>query len=105
MFFRITEDSTELVEPQDVTSFSVVCPTGLGHDGLAGRVREDRLGEVLPDGDHVMVSVDAIRRYALGSVGPAWEQDLAGMIGYATGKGWVSEDGTRVRAHIERADR
>ncbi len=102
MYFRITEDSTELVEPRDVTSFSVVCPAGLGPEALAARVLADRLGEPTPDDGHLMVAVEAIRRYARGNVGPTWEQDLAGMIGYATGKGWVSEDGTRVRAHVER---
>jgi hypothetical protein len=102
VYFRITSDSTELVDPQDVTSFSVVCPDGLGHDDLTERVRSADLGELLPDGDHLMVSVDAIRRHARENVGPAWAQDLAGMIGYATRKGWVSEDGSRVRAHIER---
>lgn len=101
MHFRITKDSVELVDPQDVTAFHVVCPPGLDGDELAARVRETGLGELLPD-DHLLVPVDAIRRYANGSVGPAWAQDLAGMIAHAVRKGWTDETGTRIRAHIER---
>lgn len=101
MYFRITKDSAELVDPADVTAFHVVCPPGLDGDELADRVREAGLGELLPDG-HLLVPVDAIRRYANGNVGPTWERDLAGMIAYAVRKGWTDESGTRVRAHIER---
>lgn len=101
MYFRITEDTAELVDPQDVTAFHVVCPPGLDGTALAGRVRDAGLGEVLPD-EHVLVPVDAVRRYAAGRVGPEWEKDLTGMLAYATKKGWTDETGTRIRAHIER---
>lgn len=100
MYFRISTDSAELVEPQDVTAFHVVCPAGLDGDALAARVHEAGLGELLPD-DHLLIPLDAVRRYADGQVGPGWEQDLAGMVAYATRKGWTDESGTRVRAHIE----
>jgi hypothetical protein len=101
VYFRLTADHVELVDPQDMTAFHVVCPPGLDGDELAGRVRDAGLGELLPD-DHVMVPVDAVRRYAGGDVGPDWEQELAGMLAYATRKGWTDESGTRIRAHIER---
>jgi hypothetical protein len=100
VYFRITSDSAELVDPGDVTAFHVVCPPGLDGDELAARVREAGLGELAPDG-HVYVPVDAIRRYAQGHVDAGWEQDLAGMVAYATRKGWTDETGTRVRAHVE----
>lgn len=101
MYFRITRDATELVDPQDVTAFHAVCPPGLDGAELAARVRDAGLGELLPD-DHLMVPVAAVRRYAAGQVGPSWEQDLAGMVAYAARKGWTDESGTRIRAHIER---
>lgn len=100
MYFRITKDSTELVDPQDLTAFHAVCPPDLDHDELAAQVRDAGLGELLPD-DHLMVPVDAVRRFATGHVGPTWEQDLTGMIAYAASKGWTDETGTRIRAHIE----
>lgn len=102
MYFRITRDSTELVEPENVRAFHAVCPVDLGHDDLAESVRNAYLGELQGGDTHLMVPVDTVRRFAAGRVGPTWEEDLAGMLAYAAKKGWVSEDGTRVRAHIER---
>jgi hypothetical protein len=64
-------------------------------------VRKDDLGEVLPAGGHLMVPLDTVRRMAAGRVGPDWEQKFDTMIDYAARKGWLSEDGTRVRAHLE----
>lgn len=102
MHFRITADAVELVEPEDVRAFSVVCPPELTAVQLAESVERAGLGLVLPDGEHVMVAVDAIRRLAEGRVGPGWPDDLAKMIDYAAGKGWTDEDRTHVRAHVER---
>jgi hypothetical protein len=102
VYFRITADSVELVEPEDVRAFSVVCPPELTAAQLAAGIERAELGELLPDGEHVMVAVDAVRRLADGRVGPGWPDDLAKMIDYAAGKGWTDADRTRVRAHIER---
>jgi hypothetical protein len=104
VYFRITKDATELVEPENVTAFSVVVPDGLPHDDLAAGVRQAGLGELLPGDTHVMVRVEAIRRFAAGRVGDGWESDLAGMLAYATKKGWTDESGEHVRAHVERRD-
>ena len=102
MYFRITRDAAELVDPKDVTAFHAVCPPGLDGDELARLVHDAGLGELLPD-DHLLIPVDAIRRYATGDLGTAWERDLDGMVAYAVRKGWADETGTRIRAHIERS--
>lgn len=99
MYFRITAAQAELVEPENVQAFSV--RSDLTGDDLAAAVRQAAVGEVLPDGEHVMVEVAAIRRLA-GTVPAGWEDDLAGMLAYAKKKGWTSEDGSAVRAHVER---
>ena len=52
--------------------------------------------ELLDDGEHIMVRIDAVRRLAESRVGPDWEADFAGMLAYAQRKGWVSEDGSGV---------
>ena len=101
MYIRINSESVELVEPDDLRSFHAVRPTELGQGELAEIVRQEDLGEVLPDGDHLMVPLETVRRMAAGRVGPAWEQDFDSMIAYAARKGWLSDDGTRVRAHLE----
>jgi hypothetical protein len=103
MYFRITPGDVELVDPADVRAFHVTAPAGLSAEQLADTVRCTGLGEVTDDGDHVLVRVDTVRGLAAGRVGPGWEDDLAGMLGYARGKGWLSDDGESVRAHVERA--
>lgn len=102
MYFRITPGDVELVDPDDVRAFHVVAPADLTEDTLADTVRSTGLGEVADGGGHVLVRVDAVRRLAAGRVGPDWEDDLAGMLGYARSKGWLSDDGDSVRAHVER---
>jgi hypothetical protein len=102
LYFHITADSAELVEPQDVTSFSAVCPADLGEDALAASVQRADLGELRPGGGHLMVPVQTIRRMAADRVGPGWPDDLEKMVDYAVARGWTDHDGTRVRAHIER---
>ncbi|UVS79107.1 hypothetical protein [Actinokineospora sp. UTMC 2448] len=103
MYFRITEDSVELVEPENLTAFHAVRSPGLGDAAFAESVRRAGLGEPIGDG-HLMVSIDAVRRLAAGRVGPDWADGLAKMVAYAAGKGWVDETGARVRAHVEIID-
>jgi hypothetical protein len=102
VYFRITAGSTELVDPQDVKSFSVVCPADLDRDALVAAVERADLGELLPGDGHLMIPVETVEKMAAGRVGPGWPDDLAAMLDYAAGKGWTSEDGSRIRAHIER---
>jgi hypothetical protein len=99
MYFRIAADRAELVEPENVKAFSV--QSDLTGPELVVAVEKAGIGSVLPDGEHVMVEVSAIRRLA-GAVPAGWEDDLAGMLAYAEKKGWTSEDGSAVRAHVER---
>lgn len=101
MYVRISRESVELVDPSDFSSFHAVYPAGLGHGELVDIVRREDLGEVLPAGGHLMVPLETLRRLAAGRVGPTWEQDFDAMIAYAARKGWLREDGTRVRAHLE----
>jgi hypothetical protein len=50
-----------------------------------------------------MVPVDTIHRLAVDRVGPGWSDDFRKMIEYAASKGWTDEEGTRVRAHVDRS--
>jgi len=101
LYIRINSESVELVEPDDLRSFHAVRPTELGQGELAEIVRKEDLGAILPDAAHLMVPLDTVRRMAVGRVGPDWEPNFDQMIAYAARKGWLSEDGTRVRAHLE----
>ena len=67
-----------------------------------------RLGRVLAgsgtgriEGDEALVSVVAIRKLASGSVPDTWEADFLAMLDYARSRGWVSDDGLDIRAHVE----
>jgi hypothetical protein len=94
---RVSAEGTTLEDPEDLKRFSVEVtpavtdlPTGLTGWGTV-------------EGDHVWVNVESVRRAAAGRVGARWDADFAGMIDYARVKGWLSGDGTAIRAHIERA--
>ena len=53
------------------------------------------------DGDHAWLDAGALR--AAGDGSAAWATGFDGMLTYAASKGWSSEDGARVRAHIVRS--
>ncbi|MGW5053731.1 hypothetical protein [Actinokineospora sp. NPDC004072] len=101
--FHITADGVDLVDPEDVRAFHAVRAPGLTDAEFAAATRGAGLGEPLPGGTHLMVPVETIRALAAGRVGPTWADDLAGMIAYATRKGWTDESGSRIRAHVEQA--
>jgi hypothetical protein len=89
-----------LAEPADCTRFHVAV-RGAGDAGTLDRVlRSNAAGAVDGDGE-AMVRVDAVRRLAAGAVGESWEADFTAMLAYARSKGWLSEDGEAIRAHVE----
>ncbi len=76
------------------------------HVECAGHLHEMQFGELCrpgPDDEHVWLSVPTLR-----SIGEAQSDDESfvvdfdGMIASARAKGWSSDDGNLVRAHVER---
>jgi hypothetical protein len=49
----------------------------------------------------VLVSVAWIKGECSGRIGMGWNYRFANMLVYAAGKGWLSADGSHVRAHVE----
>ncbi len=95
MYFVIGEGAVALREPDDLTSLSVRA----GGRPLAG------LGALgVPDGDdHAWLDLAKVRQLAeAAGVGPGWTDRWHRMIAYARAQGWISADGHRVRAHVER---
>jgi hypothetical protein len=86
-----------LEDPEDCTAFSVRVRGDRA--GLAGALESAGVGRM--DGDEALIGVDAVRRLAAGRVSSGWESDLAGMLRYAEGKGWIAEEGRSIRAHVE----
>ncbi len=62
-------------------------------------LREAGLGTL--EGGHAWLVADALRVAGDGSSG--WTADFYGMLAYAKTRGWMSADGSRVRAHIVRS--
>jgi hypothetical protein len=55
------------------------------------------------DDEHVTIAVGTLRDLAGDTArDPEWAQGFAGMIAYATSKGWVDDAGA-VRMHVERS--
>jgi hypothetical protein len=82
-----------LEEPEDCTAFSV---RARGRVGAA----LEAAGVGRMDGDEALIEVDAVRRLAAGRVGPDWEADFAAMLDFAATKGWMSDEGRSIRAHV-----
>ncbi|MNW62366.1 hypothetical protein D3C74_404920 [compost metagenome] len=53
------------------------------------------------DASDVLVSVDWIKSECAGRIGIGWNYRFANMLVYAAGKGWLTPDGSHVRAHVE----
>lgn len=102
MYLAISHDGVALHEPEVVTDLYASYRERLTPDRLAAVLAEHDAGELLPDGAHVMISVATLRRLAAGRVPEGWGDDFAGMLVYARNKGWLSEKGDAVRAHLER---
>jgi hypothetical protein len=90
-----------LSEPSDFQGFKVVVPADADPQALTAALAT--LGRA-EGTDHVFVAPDAVSALAGETAAdPAWAEGFAGMVGYATSKGWTDADG-RIRAHVERQD-
>jgi hypothetical protein len=93
---------TKLADPEDFTTLKLICEGGGGLEALKNALAG--LGSVDEDGSHVWLAVDGLKTLAGRLASEAdWIRRLDGMLGYAGLNGWLSEDGTAIRAHIERA--
>jgi hypothetical protein len=74
------------------------------HAETAVPVSDARLGDLCTpgaDADHVWLSVERLRSAALALSDDAQFGDhFDAMIAYAASKGWLDDDGRRVRAHV-----
>ncbi len=99
MFISIDPDAktASIQEPEVLTAFHIESPEH----------KEDLVASIIgngaePAGDtHVWVSIEWITHDVKGKVSDNWEDDFAGMVQYAQGKGWVNETGTHLKAHIK----
>jgi len=95
------EPVVALAEPEDCKRFHVAVRGGADAGAVDGALRAAGAGQLDGDGE-ALVLVAAVRAMADGRVGASWDADFAAMLDYAGAKGWVSEDGASIRAHVER---
>lgn len=98
MYVHVNGSRITLEEPEDLARFHVLCATGTSD--LAGTLSSGGWGRLDESGE-ALIAVDALRTAAAGRVGPGWDEEFAAMMAYATTKGWVTEDGGHLRAHVE----
>jgi hypothetical protein len=86
-----------LEDPDDFTAFSVSAPAD------AEAALSDRLGALGDyDGHHAWVDREALADLAgERAADPAWREGLSAMVDYARAEGFLSEDESAIRAHVE----
>lgn len=52
------------------------------------------------DGEHLWVDIARLERAAESVAAEHWREGFRNMVSFATEKGWTSDDGNRVRAHL-----
>ncbi|MCD2196780.1 hypothetical protein LQ327_25750 [Actinomycetospora endophytica] len=102
MYLAIADDGVTLHQPEVVTDLYASYHQRLTANRLAAVLAEHDAGELLEGASHLMIPVATLRRLAEGRVPEGWDADFDGMIDYAREKGWLSDDGESVRAHLER---
>ncbi|MGS0684307.1 hypothetical protein ACVBEQ_03945 [Nakamurella sp. GG22] len=100
MIVDITDSGVTLTDPEDCRRFHARVPVGvadgavdavLAHTGAGRRVGTDQ----------VAVNVAWLRAAAHGVDG-TWERSFQQMLDFAGSKGWLTDDGGAVLAHIKR---
>lgn len=89
-----------LVDPDDCTRFHVAVH-GYGHAPAVDDALQSSGAGWLDGEGSVFVHVDRVRDLAAGRTGDTWAERFDGMLGYARDKGWLSDDGEAIRAHLE----
>ncbi|WP_458106635.1 hypothetical protein M1D51_11930 [Arthrobacter sp. R3-55] len=98
MHVRVSPGSIALDEPDDCTKFKVSLAEN-ARAALPELLSSSSAGRL--DDDGVLVSVAWLKNECAGRIGMGWNYRFANMLVYAAGKGWLSDDGSHVRAHIE----
>ena len=85
-----------LLDAEDFHHFSV----RLAGAGAAEALQAGGTGRLI-NPTEAWVSVAAVRRLAGRDTDESWHEGFSAMLRYAQGHGWLSADGSEIRAHIE----
>jgi hypothetical protein len=102
VYLTIAHDDVALHQPEVTTDLYASYKERLSAIRMNAVLAEHDAGELLIDGAHIMVPVATLRRLAAGRVPDGWDADFDAMLAHARTRGWLSEDGSAVRVHLER---
>ncbi len=96
----LADASVSLMDPTAFTAFHVAV--------AGGPVDDPGLGALLApygrlDGDHAWITTDGVSRLAGDAADADWHAGFSAMVDFARNSGFLSDDGTAIRAHIEPA--
>ncbi len=100
MVIVVDGDSVRLDDPEDLKGFKVVVPSG---DETTVTQALKSVGRLV-DRETAWIRAGAVRALAHGRVDDDWDEEFEAMLGYAASKGWLSDDGSEIRAHVEWLD-
>ena len=98
MFVLVTPAAVTLEDPGNLRQFHVQVDGDVDVDAALRGAGYGAMAE-----HDALVSVEAVRAAAAGRVDAGWPAGFEAMLEFARGKGWLSEDGTAIQAHVERA--
>ena len=101
----IEQAGVTLTGPDDFTGFHVSARVEQEEQDVQPVARLDAVLRATQTGacegpSDAMVRIDAVRRMA-GRTDAGWETGFGAMLDFARTKGWLSEDGEAIRAHVE----
>lgn len=100
MYVTVQPGRVEVLDATDYRRFQVEAAASLTAADIAKQLKDSRLGEI--EGDHAWIHIGALTVLLAASEGFDGRQFEA-MVAYAHERGWVSDDGGSLRAHLVRA--
>ena len=94
-----TSAEVTLADPDDCTRFHVSVRGPGDEAGVDDALRSTGTGW-LHDGA-AFVRVERVQELAAAQVPDDWRERFGSMLEFAAGKGWMSDDGQAIRAHLE----
>ncbi len=91
-------DDAAVKDPENLRELAVRAPGGLAQQEVEQALAAAGLGVV--DNGHAWLEVAQLRASGTAQP-PQWAEGFDGMIAFAKSRGWISEDGRSVRAHID----
>ena len=102
----LNERDVELEEPDDTRRFHVAVAHGDDYAKVADVLAEKDVGYVDADDEeeHAWIAVDAVQELAVGRTKHGWEEHFDKMLKTAAKHGWLSDDKTHLKAHLDWID-